>query len=213
MVAGATRATTISGEKAVTSSIHRRQTMNASHTGQQHSKRGEVIIATIGLVGILVTAFLSNWDKVFPRQDIVQATYSGYRPTGTFETELRYFFEVSGARESIASSQQQLTLNQKLNLLSEYPEDADEINKVFDAAAETAPRFEDVISELMPVYQKHYSLSEIQELNKFYSTEIMQGMVKKAPLISQDAAPIQVRLFNDYSKRLDERLNIELEQQ
>jgi len=68
-------------------------------------------------------------------------------------------------------------------------------------------RVEDVIKEFLPVYQKHFTLSEIQELNKFYSTDIMQGLVAKLPLITQDAAPIQVKLFEDYDQRLSEQLN------
>ena len=39
--------------------------MTNSITEQKQSRRGEIIIATIGLIGVLVTATLSNWDKVF----------------------------------------------------------------------------------------------------------------------------------------------------
>ena len=59
----------------------------------------------------------------------------------------------------------------------------------------------------MPVYQKHFSLTEIQESNKFYSTDVMQGMVKKTPLVAQDAAPIQTKILNDCMERLSARLD------
>ena len=75
--------------------------MTSAATERKPSKRGEIIIAIIGLVGVLVTGILSNWDKVFPKQNLVQATYSGYRPTGNFETELRYYFDVSGTRQAL----------------------------------------------------------------------------------------------------------------
>ena len=39
----------------------------------------EVLIAVIGLAGILVTALLSNWEKLFPKKNVIKATYSGYR--------------------------------------------------------------------------------------------------------------------------------------
>lgn len=187
--------------------------MTGSRTEPQRSRRGEIVIAVIGLAGVLVTGFLSNWDKVFPKENVVQATYAGYRPTGNFETELRYYFEVSGSRAMMESMQQQLIQNVKVDLLSKNPEDAEEINKILGAVVKEAVKFEDGIMELLPVYQKHFALNEIQELNKFYSTDVMQGMVKKMPLLTQDAAPIQVKLLNDYFQRLDERVKAELNSQ
>src|SRR5262245_50847246 len=138
--------------------------MTESETGPQRYKR-EIVIAIIGLLGMVVTGFLSNWDKVFSKQNIVQATYSGYRPTGNFETELRYYLEVSGTRAAVESMQQQFIQSAKIDLLSKHPQDAEKINKFFDAVTKEAVRLDDVIRELLPVYQKHYSLNEIQELN------------------------------------------------
>jgi len=184
--------------------------MTAPTEETQKSPRVEIIVAIIGLLGILVTAFLSNWDKVFPKQNIVQATYSGYRPTGNFETEFRYYFEVSGTRVMIESMQQQVIQNAKYNLISQYPGEAETINKIFEVAAKESPTLEDMMKDLMPVYQKHFSISEIQELNKFYSTDSMQSMVRKMPLLTHDAAPIQVKILNDYFDRFYNRLNKEL---
>lgn len=183
--------------------------MTAARTAEHTIKRTEILVALIALFGILVTAFLSNWDKIFPKENVVKATYSGYRPTGDFETELRYFFEVSGARVTIESMQKQLLQTAKADLIAQHPDEARRINEIFDAAARESPHLEDVIKELMPVYQKYFSITEIQELNKFYSTDVMQGMTKKIPLLTQDAAPIQVRIVNDFFKRFYERLNTE----
>jgi hypothetical protein len=165
-----------------------------------------IVVAIIGLVGVLATALFSNWDKLFGNVVQARATRT---PTDNFETELRYYFEVSGTRAATESMQQQMIQNQKLDLLSMYPQDAEMINREFDAIAREAIRFEDVIKALLPVYQKHFTLGEIQELNKFYSTDVMRGMVTKMPLITQEAAPIQVRLLSDYFQRLGERLDPE----
>jgi len=177
----------------------------------KQSRRGEIIIAIIGLVGVFVTATFSNWEKLFPKQDIVQATYSGYRPTGNFETEVRYYFDVFGTRQTIESMQRQLLINARVDLLSKDPNNAEEITKMFYAIEKEAITVDDVIREVLPVYQKHFTLAEIQELNKFYSTEVMQGMVKKMPLVTQDAAPIQMKMLNDYYERLDARIRETLE--
>jgi hypothetical protein len=182
-------------------------------TAQRQFKRSEIIIAIIGLVGVLATGFLSNLDKIFPKRNIVQATYSGYHPTGNFETEFRYYFEVSGLRQTLESMQQEILQNAKnaqMTALSENPSHAYEITRSLaelDAIQKEAIKPDEIIQEAIPIYQKYFSVNEIQELNKFYSTDVMQGMVKKMPSLAHDLAPIQMKLIKDYFERLDARLS------
>src|SRR5262245_9917992 len=164
------------------------------------AKSSQLIIAALGLLGVIITGTLSNWDKLFG--NVVEAKYSGYRPTGTFETELRYYFEVSGARNTIEAMQAQLLKSYKDALVSKHPTDSAEILSLIDRAAKEAPTLDDVIREFVPLYQKYFTLQELQELNKFCSTEIMQGMVKNMPLLVQEAAPLQANIPNDYLERL-----------
>jgi len=171
----------------------------------QHSTI-DILIAIIGVVGGVVTAVVSNWDKLFGKGETIRAKTT-YRPTGKFETELRYYFDVSGLREVSDSQTQQLIQIEKMNELKKNPENAKEIIKQFDLITKEAIRFDDVIRALLPVYQKHFTLAELQELNKFYSTETMQKMIVKLPLIVQDAAPIQVKLISDYYERLGQGLS------
>src|SRR5262245_56581965 len=139
----------------------RREAMAESQTWRDHSKRNEIIIAVLALIGVLATAILSNWDKFFPKQNIVQAQYSGYRPTGNFETEYRYFFDVSGSRAAAESLKQQLTQNMKASLLSQNPGDAEMIAKLFDAGTKEDISIDDIIREFLPVYQKHFTLRKV----------------------------------------------------
>ena len=132
------------------------------------SKKNEITIAVIGLLGVLATTALSNWDKMFPNPNEIRANYSGYRATGVFETELRYFFEVAGLRSWIENTRQQLVIAMRNNLIKEYPEKAKEINLVLDASLEEAPTIHDIIRKLLPVYRNYYTIEELQELNKFY---------------------------------------------
>jgi Uncharacterized protein conserved in bacteria (DUF2059) len=180
--------------------------MSTAPLEQKVSKRGEVIIAIIGMVGVVLTGVFSNWDKLFPPQNVVQATYSGYRPTGNFETEFRYFFDVSGSRQALEHMQKQVLLNSKNAALSQDPGSAKEIERAFEVIEKESIKLDDVMREVLPIYQKHFTLAELQELNKFYSTEVMQGMTKKLPLVTQDAAPVQVRMMNDYLERVFARL-------
>lgn len=132
----------------------------------------------------------------------MQATYSGYRPTGNFETEFRYYFDVSGTRQWHESMQRQLLIDAKNTALTQNPAHAQEIEKTFQLIEREAIKLDDVIREILPIYQKHFTIAELQELNKFYSTEVMQDMVKKLPLVTQDAAPVAMKMLNEHFERV-----------
>ena len=171
------------------------------------TRRYEVLIAILGLIGMLATGVLSNWDKIFPREDLLVAPYTGYQPTGRFETELRYYIEVSGLRQTLDDMQEQMLEQLRRNLLVEAPADADKINAVFEAIQEEAISIDDVIPVMLDIYQKHFTVEEIQELNKFYSTETMQNMIDKLPLVNADLAPHQVRMIDEYMRRIQARID------
>lgn len=175
------------------------------------TKRNEVLLAIIGLIGILATAVFSNWDKIFPEENIVQAKYSGYMPTDNYETELRHFFNVSGTRQAIDTMQKQLVQNFKLQLSAENPDDSEKIQIIMGIALEESITLDEIIPSMLPTYKNHIDLKELQELNKFYSTKIMQDMNKKMPLLAQEAAPIQVKLFNKFQERFFKRVKTELD--
>ena len=162
----------------------------------------EVLVAIVGVIGMIVTAVLSNWNKLFPDKDQITAKVSGYRSTGVYETELRYFFEVSGGRAMIEGMISQLLQQEKMQSIQEYPEHAKEITEIFHAIAKEATTVDQAIRKLLPVYQKYYSIDQIQELNRFYSTEIMQQMISKNQALTVEAAPLQLELMNEGQERI-----------
>lgn len=167
------------------------------------SNKNEIIIAMIGFLGILATATLSNWDKVFSNKNgKVLVPYSGYRATGIFETELRYFFEVSGTRKNLSEMQKQVMNNFRINLKSKNSEDPEKIDKYVDGCIEDAVSFEEILNKIVPVYQNHFNIDELQELNKFYSTESMQDMNKKMPAILFEIAPIMVEIQEENIRKI-----------
>lgn len=174
-------------------------------TKENRSHRTEVVIALIGLVGIVATGMFSNWNKVFAADRTMEVTYS-YRPTGNFETELRYYFDVSGTRRSLQNMTNQLTEQMRIALISESPEDAVIIEQMTSIIRSEAVPLDEVIEMILPVYQEHFTLEELQELNRFYSTEIMQEMVAKMPLVQQDLAPAQYEFLTGYQERLQGKL-------
>ena len=165
-------------------------------------KKNQITIAIIGLLGVLATAVFSNWDKIFSEQKVVKAKYSGYRATGNFETELRYYFEVTGKRAAMEDTLQQIIAKVKIPSADKYSKGSEKINTIMKAALEDSMKYDKIIKMLIPVYRMHFTIEEIQELNKFYSTEIMQNMVKKMPVVTQELAPLWVELVQDYQKRI-----------
>jgi hypothetical protein len=167
----------------------------------------EVLIAILGLVGVLATGVLSNTDKLFGENPIVKAEYTGYKPTGNFETEFRYYFEVSGARATMDSYMKTYLESQKTELLSAHPEQAAVINRYFEAVSQEMPSFfDEVVTAILPVYQKYFTLEEIQALDKFYSTGPMRQMVREGPLIAQEIVPVQNKLVADLLARIQQRI-------
>ena len=156
---------------------------------------------------MIATGALSNWDKLFPRANVVQATYSGYRPTGSIDTEIRYFLEVSGQRQMYDATQQQVLQKVREELLLKYPEDAAATTEELAILEKEAISFDEAVKAILPVYRKHFTLAELQELNKFYSTDAMQAMVKKTPFVAQDLAPVQLKMMSDFLARVEARLN------
>ena len=103
----------------------------------------------------------------------------------------------------IEDSAIQILQSQKISLIEENPEDAEEIDALFKVAEDEMITVDEAINKLMPVYQKYYSIEEIQEQNKFYSTEIMQNMIKKSTGLTIETAPLQVELLEDYQSRVE----------
>lgn len=146
-----------------------------------------VLVALITLLGMILGAIISNWDKLFlkPNEGLVQARYQGYKPTGDFETEFRYYMEVSGARKSTNAMKQEIIDRYKAKLKATSPEDIQRM----ETYIEFFEKFLDpdkMVKEMIPLFRRYFTIEELQELNKFYSTDIMQKMVNKLPYMAHD---------------------------
>lgn len=170
------------------------------------NRSNEILIAIIGLVGVLATGVLSNWDKLTSKNPIIQAQAIGYQPTGDFNTEVRYYLEITGMRATIESYTKRYLETSKMELLAERPQDAAKINEYFDTMGQEMIKYDDLVNSLLPVYQKHFTVLEIQELNKFYSTHVMRELVRKGPAVAEDIIPIQQKLTADMLRRIQERI-------
>ena len=173
------------------------------------STKNQITIALIGLIGVLLTAVISNVDKlsiVFSGKSTLVTGYSGYKPSGDFATEFKYLFNITGLETTLDSMEQQWISSSRMQDLTQHPEDKDQINAIYDAVSKEMPTVGEIEERFLPIYQKYYTVKEIQELNKFFSTETMQDYVKKAPLVMQDATPIMLQMQSEIANRIAARL-------
>ena len=151
--------------------------------------------------------FYKMIETLFPdTTGTVQATYAGYQPTGDFETELRYFLEVTGTRKTLKVMLDGVAQNMEKQLRTEFPNDPGKISQFGKIFREEMPRFDDIVDLILPIYAKHFNISQMQELNKFYSTPVMREMIHDMPLVMEEAIPIELQIGQKMQYRLEKRL-------
>lgn len=161
--------------------------------------------ALITAIGVVFGAAITNVDglgRLVKGVQAVTAEYSGYAPTGVFETEFRYYYEVSGARADVEDFEDRVVEATRQELIQGDPQLEEEINALFEIMTEEAPQFDEVMELILPIYEAHYTVQEIQKLNRFYSTTPLQDMVRKDRLINAELAPVFVQLQQDYIERI-----------
>lgn len=175
------------------------------------SYRGEIIVGLIGLVGVVVTATLSNWDKISPPDGTVSAAYRGYRPTGDIGVEIRYFMEVSGLRDSVARIQRNALVEARSEIARAGTIPPSVLDSAFEAVSlELKGEYDTFVASYVPVAAKRISLEQIQELNKFYSTERMRSYIAVQPLLIDDLTPIATAQAKAGAERVAVRLKEKL---
>jgi hypothetical protein len=83
------------------------------------------------------------------------------------------------------------------------------VNKMMDDIIKTMP-IDDLIDAMIPVYQKHFTKGNIDDLLAFYSTPTGQKLVKELPAISTEAMqavmPISQRMMATAMQRAKDEL-------
>ena len=182
--------------------------MQSSSTTQEQTgpvawKRSEILIAVVGLTGVLITGTLSNWDKLFPPPNVVKSTFSGYQPTGDPQIELRYFTEVTGMRDNIKQMQTGMLEHFRKQAEKELSYNPEMVAKVFKIIeTEAASQYDEVVNSYVPIASKYFSVAEIQELNKFYSTPVMRELLRKQPLMAKEFIPVAMESAQKSQERM-----------
>ena len=86
---------------------------------------------------------------------------------------------------------------------SRYPKE----NKWNEVEAElNNTSLDDFISMLTPVYKKHLSISDIEEITRFYKTPVGQKYISSLPAITQESVKIGQKLGEEIERKINKKL-------
>jgi len=80
---------------------------------------------------------------------------------------------------------------------------------------------EELVEQLVPIYQKHFTRAELAAITQFYSSPVGQGLLEKMPAVSQEAMQVGGAYgrskFQEIQPKIDARIaefvkNLEAEQ-
>lgn len=138
-------------------------------------RRSEIIIAAIGLVGVIVTALASNWDKI---SSAGGNTSNAPIASDDINVQLRYYVDSNGLRAAMES----LEKARAERLRIQYKADPDTVNCMLDMGLPTSQLVDIAVNAL----KGHFTLEEIKELNRISASPIMKRLAEKQPAISLD---------------------------
>ena len=130
-----------------------------------------VLSAIIGAVASIKAAEIS----ITPVANAVTAEYMDYEPTNDLKTEIRYLLEITGFKELATRSQNIVLENNKAAMHIWSLGDSKLYDKGLQIYDEEAEKFKEKATDLLvEIMDRKYGIEEVQELNKFYSTESMK---------------------------------------
>ncbi|AZF01812.1 hypothetical protein C4J95_4381 [Pseudomonas orientalis] len=137
--------------------------------------RSEIIIAVIGLVGVIVTALASNWDKI---SSVGNNSSNSPITSDDINVQLRYYVDSTGLRTSMESLEKTRAERYRL----QYKADPDTVNCMLDMGLQSSQLIDIAVNAL----KGHFTLEEIKELNHINASPFMKRVAEKQPAISLD---------------------------
>ena len=120
----------------------------------------------------------------------------------SFEEKVARMLEVSGARQNFDAAILNMVELQKrayADILSD--EFFDELGKEMMKVG-----FEKLTPEFVPIYKRHLTEEELDEIIKFYESEVGQSLVQKMPLIMNEAMQIGAAWGEEIGQEIYERV-------
>ncbi len=145
---------------------------------------------------------------LFPNTPVgtVQTSYVGYQPTGDFVQEFRYFIEITGARQNMKIMVDGVMDAMEEQLKKDFPGDVQAIAAMSQIVRAEMPKLDAIVDRLLPFYRKYYTVSQIQELNRLYSTPLMREMIRNSLILTGEATPVIMQMMQEFQDRASQRI-------
>lgn len=103
----------------------------------------------------------------------------------TYPATLKKFLEINGSMETFQTAIGAM-MGQFKNMYSSVPTDVwTEFEKEFSATS-----MDDLVGMIAPVYEKHLSEADLNEIIKFYNTPVGKKLAAKTPVITQESMAV-----------------------
>jgi hypothetical protein len=111
--------------------------------------------------------------------------------------------------ESMSKQMRQIVGEQLKKEPGMTPEKQERINKIMDKLIGDMP-IDEMLDAMIPVYQKHFTKRNIDDLLAFYSTPTGQKVIKELPAITTEAmqavTPISQKMMADTMQRVEDQI-------
>ncbi len=109
-----------------------------------------------------------------------------------------------------SQSMQQLFHDQILKDQGKLPPDFEAtMKKAMDDLVKNMP-VDEIVQTSIPVYQKHFTKSEIEAMTAFYSSPVGQKVLEELPVVMQEvmkaAMPILSKYLSEWKERMDQEV-------
>src|SRR5688572_14502413 len=116
--------------------------------------------------------------KIFLVGLLFAITINLHAQSGTYTTTLKKYMEVSGSLAAFKTAITGMMGNFK-NANTNVPDEVwKELEKEFLLTS-----VDDLVAQFAPVYQKHLSESDLNEIIKFYTTPVGKKLAEKTPVL------------------------------
>jgi hypothetical protein len=131
-------------------------------------------------------------------------SFSFGQDTSDYKKALQTMFEVSGSEGAY-----QAAITQMFSMFKQQYANVDEQTWGELEAEFNESSILDLVDSLVPVYQKHLTLHDLNELIEFYQTPIGKKYASKTPMLTQESMQVGqqwgMKIGQDFAKKMQEK--------
>lgn len=133
--------------------------------------------------------------------------------------DIQKYLEVTHSREMLTQMMDamikpmhQMTHEQYLKDKDNLPPDFEQqVNKMIDDSLKAFP-WDEMLQAMVPVYQKHFTRSDVNALIAFYTTPTGQKILREMPAITAEAMQAMMPLMQKQMEAMQQRVQQEIAQ-